>query len=95
MVATYIENYKTFEWHLLCFQHLCCWTDDVILTAPEFVGASYNNTWTAKTSNTTNLLYTVAYSNNTFVAVGDGGKILRSTNKGVSWTAQLLALRRT
>jgi hypothetical protein len=30
-----------------------------------------------------------------FVAVGDGGKIVRSTNKGVSWTPQLLALRRT
>jgi photosystem II stability/assembly factor-like uncharacterized protein len=69
--------------------------DDVILTAPEFAGASYSNTWTARTLNTTNLLHTVAYGNNTFVAVGDGGKILRSTNKGVSWIAQLLALRKT
>jgi hypothetical protein len=33
--------------------------------------------------------------NDIFAIVGDDEKILRSTNKGVSWTAQLLALRRT
>jgi len=43
--------------------------------------------WTARTSGTRRWLGSVTYANNTFVAVGDWGTILTSSN-GVNWTAR-------
>jgi hypothetical protein len=43
--------------------------------------------WDSKNSGTTQWLYGVTFGNNTFVAVGDGGKILTSPDR-TSWTAQ-------
>ena len=44
-------------------------------------------TWTSRTSGTSNYLYDIAFGNSTFVAVGQSGTILTSTN-GTSWTTR-------
>jgi len=57
----------------------------VFLTAQ--IGVSYADqldTWTERTSGTTNALNGVTYGNGTFVAVGEVGTILTSTD-GVTW----------
>lgn len=57
-------------------------------------GAIYTNatdgataSWTPQTSGTTNNLYGVAYAFDRFIAVGDSGTLLSSTD-GVSWNAE-------
>jgi hypothetical protein len=45
------------------------------------------DTWTERTSGTTNALYGVTYGNGTFVAVGDDGTILTSPD-GAGWTTR-------
>jgi len=52
-------------------------------------GGSSDMTWTAVTTSTfgsTDVIYGIAYGNNTFVAVGDKGKIAYSTDGGQNWT---------
>ena len=52
-----------------------------ILTSTE------GETWTSRTSGTSNYLNDIAFGNSTFVAVGASGTILTSTN-GTSWTTR-------
>jgi hypothetical protein len=46
-----------------------------------------NSVWTTATSGTTNNLLGITFGNSTFVAVGDSGSILSSTD-GTSWSAR-------
>jgi murein DD-endopeptidase MepM/ murein hydrolase activator NlpD len=48
-------------------------------------GGSGTCNWTQRTSGTTNILYGVAFGNNTFVAVGFSGTVITSSNNGVNW----------
>ena len=43
------------------------------------------SSWDNATSRTANYLYGVTFGNNTFVAVGNSGNIVRSTDNGSSW----------
>ena len=43
------------------------------------------SSWDNATSPTANGLYGVTFGNNTFVAVGNSGNIVRSTDNGSSW----------
>ena len=43
------------------------------------------SSWDNATSATANYLYGVTFGNNTFVAVGNSGNIMRSTDNGSSW----------
>ena len=43
------------------------------------------SSWDNATSPTANLLYKVTFGNNTFVAVGNSGNIVRSTDNGNTW----------
>jgi photosystem II stability/assembly factor-like uncharacterized protein len=42
--------------------------------------------WTTRNSKTTDILYGAAYGNGKWVAVGEHGTIVKSTNAGVTWT---------
>lgn len=44
--------------------------------------------WQAKTSGVSGILYSVAYGNGKYVAVGASGNILVSTDEGATWTAE-------
>ena len=48
--------------------------------------SSDGESWTSRSTPIVSELKGVAFGNNTFVAVGVGGKILRSTNDGVTWS---------
>ncbi|HOI93898.1 MAG TPA: hypothetical protein PK250_04250 [Syntrophobacter fumaroxidans] len=45
--------------------------------------------WTTRDSRTTDALYQAAYGNSRWVAVGDKGTIVRSTNRGVTWRVSI------
>jgi hypothetical protein len=53
----------------------------VFLTAP----LAAQETWSATTSGTSEQISSVAFGNHTFVAVGEGGVILQSTDFGATW----------
>ena len=46
------------------------------------MGSNFNTA----TSNISNHLYGVTFGNNTFVAVGSSGRIVRSTDNGSNWS---------
>ena len=54
-----------------------------IISCPS--STSLLNTWAQRTSGTTNNLNDIVYANNTFIAVGDNGTIVSSTD-GTTWT---------
>ena len=62
----------------------------ILASAVSFVLAlqAHASGWTPQASPTTLALYGVAFSDsNTWIAVGDGGTILRSTDGGLGWVA--------
>ena len=52
------------------------------------VTSPYGNTWTSRTSGTSNVLQGITYGNSTFMTVGWSGTILTSSDNGTSWTSR-------
>src|SRR5262249_1273770 len=65
-----------------------CWTI-LVITFPVFGGPL--DSWTIVPSGTTNHLRAVAFGGGVFVAAGDFGTVLTSSN-GVVWTAVALGI---
>ena len=56
--------------------------------AGKIITSQNGNTWVSQTSGVTNVLRDIIYNDDydAFIAVGTGGKILKSTDSGVTWT---------
>ena len=79
---SYAFNLSTTEFCPTCL-YATVGSSGTILTSSD------GTTWISRTSGTTNTLYGVTYGNSTFVAVGDGGTILTSSDNGTTWTSRI------
>lgn len=62
-------------------QYIAVGPNGLVLTSPDGV------TWTKRTAVTPNVLRDVAYGNGKYVAVGDTGTMIESSDSGITWTA--------
>jgi len=69
-----------------CFESITCNNGTFVAVGWDAIITSQDGiSWTQQTSGTSNILYRVAFINNTFYAVGYSGTMLTSPN-GVNWT---------